>query len=91
MSRYIDIIPLSKNIAVFKKSINSPNSDYMKGYICALSVTEGIIANQILKQSTVDMVAVVRCGECVHRTSGRQFCQGRPKDWFCANGERRWK
>jgi hypothetical protein len=60
MSRYIDIAPLIKEIADFKKSINSPNSDYMTGYICAISVTEGIIANQLLKQSTADVVEVVR-------------------------------
>ena len=35
-----------------------------------------------------DVVEVVRCGECIHRTSGWPSCQGRPKDWFCANGQR---
>ena len=33
-----------------------------------------------------DVVEVVRCGECIYRTSGFPFCQGRPNDWFCANG-----
>ena len=33
-----------------------------------------------------DVVEVVRCGECIFRTSGYPSCQGRPKDWFCANG-----
>ena len=38
----------------------------------------------------VDMVEVVRCGECVHRTDPRRIsCKGRRKDWFCADGERR--
>ena len=60
MNRYIDAIYIAKQIADFKKSITSPNSDYMTGYICALSVTEGIIANQLLKQSTADVVEVVR-------------------------------
>lgn len=44
MSRYIDVTNLSKQIADFKRVVTSPNSDYMTGYLCALSVTEGIIA-----------------------------------------------
>lgn len=39
-------------------------------------------------EPAADVVEVVRCGECRERTSGRPFCQGRPKDWFCANGAR---
>ena len=35
------------------------------------------------------LVEVVRCGECIYRTSNNQRCIGRRKDWFCANGERR--
>lgn len=38
----------------------------------------------------VDAVEVVRCGECVHRHTRRQ-CDGRRKDWFCADGKRRAK
>ena len=44
MNRYIDVTELSKQIADFKRAVNSPNSDYMTGYICALSVTEGMLA-----------------------------------------------
>ena len=62
MAEYKDITELSKQIADFKKSVNSPNSDYMTGYLCALSVTEGIIANI----STEDVVKVVRCRNCKH-------------------------
>lgn len=43
MAEYRDITSLKKQIADFKKSVNSPNSDYMTGYVSALSVTEGII------------------------------------------------
>jgi hypothetical protein len=68
MSKYIDAENISKQIADFKKSITSPNSDYMTGYICALSVTEGMIANAMLA-STADVVEVrhgeweeIKCG-----------------------------
>jgi hypothetical protein len=44
MARYIDVTDITKQIADFKKAVNSPNSDYLTGYICALSVTEGLIA-----------------------------------------------
>lgn len=62
MSRYIDVTNLSKQIADFKKAVTSPNSDYMTGYLCALSVTEGIIA----ETPTADVVEVVRCKDCQH-------------------------
>lgn len=40
--------------------------------------------------ATADLVPVVRCGECIHRHDPRRFsCQGRRKDWFCADGVRR--
>lgn len=54
MSRYIDATDIAKQIADFKRVINSPNSDYMTGYLCALSVTEGMIANT----DTADVVEV---------------------------------
>lgn len=46
-----------------------------------------IVAVEALKKQ----VELVRCGECIHRTSGRYglMCFGRPNDFFCANGERR--
>jgi hypothetical protein len=48
MSRYIDATDIAKQIADFKRVVNSPNSDYMTGYLCALSVTEGMIANVMI-------------------------------------------
>ena len=60
MSRYIDATDIAKQIADFKRVVNSPNSDYMTGYLCALSVTEGMIA----KTPTADAVEVVRCKDC---------------------------
>ena len=34
---------LEKQIALLKRSIKSENSDYLTGYLCALSAVEGII------------------------------------------------
>ena len=70
MSRYIDVTDLSKQISDFKRAVNSPNSDYMTGYICALSVTEGIIA----KAPTADVVEVVRCKDCKHHPDNGGEC-----------------
>lgn len=60
MKRYIDATDLAKQIADFKRAVNSPNSDYMTGYLSALSVTEGMIAGT----PTADVVEVVRCKNC---------------------------
>ena len=45
--------------------------------------------NQIEELPTAEVVEVVRCGECIHRNSGRMYCQGRHPDWYCPKGERR--
>lgn len=51
---------------------------------------DGVTLQSIVaKIPTEDVVKVVRCGECIHRTSGRMICQGRPKDFYCGDGERR--
>jgi hypothetical protein len=104
MSRYIDVIDIAKQIADFKKSITSPNSDYMTGYICALSVTEGMIANAMIA-STADVVEVVRCRDCKYfvdedETDMLGLCTCKriaiayngelypERDFYCAYGER---
>ena len=66
MAEYKDITELKKQIADFKKSVSSPNSDYMTGYISALSVAEGMIAGLPI----VDVVEVVKCENCVHFEMG---------------------
>ena len=81
MSRYIDVTDLSKQISDFKRAVNSPNSDYMTGYLCALSVTEGMIA----KTPTADVVEYVRCKDCkkwehYENTSGAGYCHNKK---FC--------
>ena len=42
----IDERPILKQIRQFKRSVKSENSDYLTGYICALSAVEGMIASQ---------------------------------------------
>lgn len=37
---------------------------------------------------TIDAVPVVRCKDCTHRHSS-EFCECRPEDAFCSDGERR--
>ena len=44
------------------------------------------IQNAIEEIPAANVVEVVRCGECRHRTNGWPQCKGRPKDWFCADG-----
>lgn len=46
MAEYIDAEPLKKEIADFKRTVKCDNSDYLTGYICALSAVEGMIAEQ---------------------------------------------
>lgn len=36
---------LADEIASFKRHVKSDNSDYLTGYLCALSVVEGMIAD----------------------------------------------
>lgn len=41
---------LADEIASFKRCVKSDNSDYLTGYLCALSVVEGMIADMRGKQ-----------------------------------------
>ena len=95
MAEYKDVTSLKKEIADFKRVVSSPNSDYLTGYICALSVTEGIIANL----PNADVVEVVHgvwkmavdeadyeygtCSECGFREYDA-FCTGRIPN-YCSN------
>lgn len=63
MTEYKDVELLKKQIADFKRAVNSVkpmNSDYLTGYISALSVIEGEIA----EQPAADVAEVVRCKDC---------------------------
>ena len=66
-------------------------SDWIDRYGHEHTADEMVEYQRIEELPEDDVVEVVRCGECRERTSGRPFCQGRPKDWFCANGARRTK
>lgn len=46
MPEYIVSEPLKKEIADFKHTVKCDNSDYLTGYICALSAVEEMIAEQ---------------------------------------------
>ena len=46
MAEYINAKPLKKGIADLKRTIHSENTDYQTGYMSALSVVEGMIAEQ---------------------------------------------
>ena len=82
MAEYKDVAELKKQIADVKKAIRSPNSDYLTGYMCALSVVEGIIASL----PTADVAEVKHgewrdnnngtfaCSECGGRASKMDWC-----------------
>ena len=61
MPKYIDKEPLVQEIKEFKQAVQSANTDYLTGYLSALSVAQGMIA----KQDIADVVQVVRCRECI--------------------------
>ena len=46
MAEYKNVEPLKKEIADLKRTIHSENTDYQTGYMSALSVVEGMIAEQ---------------------------------------------
>ena len=71
MAEYKDVELLKKQIDDFKRAVNSiepMNSDYLTGYISALSVVEGEIA----EQPTAD-VAPVRHGHWIECNYGLTF------------------
>ena len=41
-----DLQNLAEEIAAFKRCVKSENSDYLTGYLCALSAVEGMIAER---------------------------------------------
>lgn len=95
----IDENKLMEEVRQWKRKVDKdcgemPNVSYLTGYISALSVVEGMIA----QQPTIDAVEVVRCKDCrscgVYK-SGNLYCthqnaitNPKPND-FCCHGERR--
>lgn len=103
MAEYKDVELLKNQIADFKRAVNAVkpmNSDYLTGYISALSVIEGAIAEQPI----ADVAKVVRCKDCkyydkeyhkckLHSEEPDQYYTGfifnMQEDDFCSYGERR--
>ena len=101
MAEYKDVELLKNQIADFKRAVNAVkpmNSDYLTGYISALSVIEGVIAEQPI----ADVAKVVRCKDCKYKfveyddtftCNIFSNCYGLPYrinlDDFCSRGERR--
>ena len=68
MSEYITKESLMKKIKDVKQSVYSSNSDYMTGYLSAISGIENVVADL----PTVDVVPVVRCKNCKHYRDSTQ-------------------
>lgn len=80
---------------------NAPNAyaDCFEDCSRCTKLDNGDLYELIVKQPTVDAVAVVRCEECKHRfvdgENVRFNCcelnhnKVQADDWFCADGERR--
>lgn len=72
MAEYKDITSIKEQIAHVKRNVKSENSDYLIGYISALSAVEGMIAS--LPATDVEPVKhgewvygefdIPRCSEC---------------------------
>lgn len=102
MTEYKYVELLKNQIADFKRAVNAVkpmNSDYLTGYISALSVIEGVIA----EQPTADVAKVVMCRDCkyydkkyhqckLHSEEPDQYNTGfifnMQEDDFCSYGER---
>ena len=82
--RLIDANVFNHAYEFVKKHMVAGDSEFLQGY------EAGILGayNAINKIDTVDAVEVVRCKDCIHRTSS-EFCECRPVDFFCAEGERK--
>lgn len=82
MAEYRNVEPLKKEIADLKRTIHSGNTDYQTGYMSALSVVEGMIA----EQPSAD-VEPVRRGEWIIVHEHTYLADGTRKDWdnfFCS-------
>lgn len=82
-------LPEPKGHALFMTSAFRPGECPSCGLIFDQAVVDTIEETCILKGRESTTAKIVRCGECILRTSGRPTCQGRPKDWFCADGKKR--
>ena len=69
--------------------------DCIHYFVCDMSGGEIYVNEQAIRDDCHhfmrkdNTVEVIRCGECIHRNSGRMACQGRHPDFYCGIGERR--
>lgn len=91
MSRYIDADKLIAHLKDEIEGCTPPVGGRPSGKSIAYGTELGLKMALSYAETlpSADVAKVVRCGECIHRTSGKPSCQGRHKDWFCANGVRR--
>lgn len=85
----IETLPDFKGCALYMTSAFRPEACPRCGLIFDRAELDTIEGTCILRGRETTAAKIVRCGECVFRNSGRPTCQGRPKDWFCANGKKR--
>ena len=95
MAKYIDADALMEELSTMYKEPTS-TEDYMTiGYDKA--VADVVVT--VHRQTTADVVEVVRCKDCVHHINAPQttdvWCERidglLQRNWFCADGERRYK
>lgn len=55
---------LKEHIALVKRNVKSENSDYLAGYVCALSAVEGMIAEMEEKMTKQEIVIDFGEGGC---------------------------
>lgn len=82
MAENKDVELLKKQITDFKRAVNSVkpmNSDYLTGYISALSAVEGAIA----EQPAADVVKVVMCKDCKRYTDFNMYNRKRLEFHYC--------
>lgn len=82
-------LPDFNSRALYMASDFRPDECPRCGLIFDRAELDTIEGTCILRGCKTNAARIVRCGKCVFRNSGRPTCQGRPKDWFCANGKKR--
>lgn len=59
---------------------NACETAWLNGYKCGREAVE--------KKGPIDVAIVVRCKDCINRHCS-EFCECRPDDFYCADGERK--
>ena len=75
-------------ISCLKELKTETNNDATKFVLNNIVNMYSSTLNVISRCPIIDAVPVVRCKDCKHRYSS-EFCECRPEDAFCSDGERR--